>query len=32
MPNTKDVYLPLFVELEKLGLTCKETDDGNDEP
>lgn len=27
MPNYKDVYYPLFVELEKLGLSCKESDD-----
>lgn len=29
MPNTHDVYHPLLVELEKVGLSCKESDDDN---
>lgn len=32
MPNTKDVYQPILVELEKLGLSCKESDDDNSAP
>lgn len=27
MPNYKDIYYPIFQELEKLGLSCIEEDD-----